>query len=84
MISDGEQCWFGAAPRIEERNPIGAGDSAVAGLMWGLSQRLALPEALRWGIACGTTAASLPGTAVGEYALVASFFERVTVRPLAV
>ncbi len=82
LVSDGRTCWFGAAPVIKERNPIGAGDCAVAGLMWGLSRGLPLPEALRWGIASGTTAASLPGTGVGDLALVSSFFEQVVIRIL--
>ncbi|MDX9954645.1 MAG: 1-phosphofructokinase [Anaerolineae bacterium] len=82
LISDGHTCWFGAAPTIKERNPIGAGDCAVAGLMWGLSRGLPLPEALRWGIASGTTAASLPGTGVGDLGLVSSFFEQVVIRTL--
>jgi len=80
LLSNGKQCWLAQAPTIEERNPIGAGDSAVAGLMWGLSEDLPLAEALRWGVACGTTAASLPGTAVGDYTLVRSFLEKITVQ----
>ncbi|MBT4312200.1 MAG: 1-phosphofructokinase, partial [Anaerolineae bacterium] len=58
------------SPVIEERNPIGAGDSMVGGLTWGLSQELPLAEALRWGIACGAAAASLSGTGVGSRELV--------------
>ncbi|MBN1487137.1 MAG: 1-phosphofructokinase [Anaerolineae bacterium] len=82
VLSNGRQIWAATAPQIVERNPIGAGDSSVAGLMFGLSQNLPLPESLCWGVACGTTAASLSGTAVGDYALVASFFEQVLVRAL--
>ena len=61
---------FVESPLIEERNPIGAGDSMVGGLTWGLSQELPLAEALRWGIACGAAAASLNGTGVGSRELV--------------
>ena len=82
LISDGLETWFGPAPSIKERNPSGAGDSTVAGLIWGLNQELSLAESLRWAVACGTTAATLPGTAVGEYELVASFYEQITVHQL--
>ena len=58
------------SPKIEERNPIGAGDSLVGGLTWGLSEGLSLAEALRWGIACGAAAASLSGTEIGSRELV--------------
>ena len=38
MLADGQQTVVAASPAIEERNPIGAGDSMVGGLVWGLSQ----------------------------------------------
>jgi len=54
------------SPAIEERNPVGAGDSMVGGLVWALSQELALKDSVRWGVACGAAAASLSGTGVGS------------------
>lgn len=53
------------APVITERNPTGAGDSLVAGLIWGLERQLPLAEALTWGVACGAAAASISGTGLG-------------------
>lgn len=82
LLFDGERAWFAAAPTIEEKNPIGAGDCAVAGLTWGLSRNLSAAEALRWGVASGSAAASLAGTTVGDYALVSALVERVEVKPL--
>ena len=73
--------WIGHSPLIEERNPIGAGDSMVGGLVWGLQASLDLPEALRWGIACGAATASLSGTAVGDRNLVESLLKRVEIEP---
>jgi 1-phosphofructokinase family hexose kinase len=71
--------WAARSPRIRESNPIGAGDSLVGGLVWGLQAGLPLPEALRWGIACGAATASLPGTAVGTRALVEELVEKVEI-----
>jgi 1-phosphofructokinase family hexose kinase len=82
LLFDGERAWFAAAPAIEEKNPIGAGDCAVAGLTWGLSRNLSAAEALRWGVASGSAAASLAGTTVGDYALVSALVERVEVKAL--
>ncbi len=82
LLFDGQRAWFAAAPKIEERNPIGAGDCAVAGLTWGLSQNLPASEALRWGVASGSAAASLAGTTVGDYALVSALVEQVHAKPL--
>lgn len=70
MLVNGKHAWFAASPEIVERNPIGAGDSMVAGLVWGLTQGHGMPEALRRGIACGAATASQSGTSVGTLAQV--------------
>lgn len=65
LLVDGEDVWQAASPSILEKNPIGAGDSMVAGIVWGLSEGTEFPEALRRGIACGAATASRSGTTVG-------------------
>lgn len=81
LATNGTAVWLASSPTIQERNPIGAGDSMVGGLVWGLSQGCDLPEALQWGIACGAATASLPGTAVGSRALVEELVAQVEIRP---
>ncbi len=78
-LSDGMQAWRAIPPVIEEANPVGAGDSLLAGVVWALAQELPSAEVLRWGVACGATAASLPGTGVGRYAQVAALVPQVIV-----
>jgi len=56
------------SPRIVEQNPIGAGDSMVAGLVWGLSQGQSQSGSLTLGIACGAATASCAGTTLGTLA----------------
>jgi len=82
MLTDGQQTVIAASPTIEERNPIGAGDSMVGGLVWGLSQGQDVTEALRWGLACGAATASMSGTAVGTKAIVASLYPQVKLHQL--
>ncbi|MCA9928086.1 MAG: bifunctional hydroxymethylpyrimidine kinase/phosphomethylpyrimidine kinase, partial [Anaerolineales bacterium] len=82
MLADGEQIVIAASPKIKEANPIGAGDSMVGGLIWGLSQGQSVPEALRWGIACGAATASMSGTAVGTKTAVESLHAQVTLHQL--
>jgi 1-phosphofructokinase family hexose kinase len=79
IYSDDQVIWHAEAPQVEERNPIGAGDALVAGMVWGLSQALSSSDVIRWGVACGTAAASLDGTAMGDQSLVASLSARVRV-----
>lgn len=64
------------SPVIQERNPIGAGDSLVGGLAWGLHKKLPLIDALAWGIACGAASASMDGTEVGPKPLVEELHQR--------
>ncbi|MBK6711349.1 MAG: 1-phosphofructokinase [Chloroflexi bacterium] len=80
LLVDGTAVWQAASPKIQERNPIGAGDSMVGGLVFALSQGYAVAEALRWGIACGAATASLPGTAVGTRPLVEQLLPQVMLR----
>jgi 1-phosphofructokinase family hexose kinase len=77
MLADGAQTMIVASPTIAERNPIGAGDSMVGGLTWGLSQGMEVAEALRWGIACGAATASREGTGVGSKTVVTALFKEV-------
>jgi 6-phosphofructokinase 2 len=49
-------------PEVERISTVGAGDSLVAGVVWGLTQKYTLQEAARFGVACGTAATLRPGT----------------------
>ena len=71
------ETWLTHTPMIEEQNPIGAGDSMVGGLVWALTQGIALKEALGWGVASGAATASLPGTEVGSRPLIEELFSQV-------
>lgn len=82
LLVDDQSVWQAFSPVIEERNPIGAGDSMVGGLVWALNQGLPLAEALGWGIAGGAATASLPGTAVGTKKIVESLRTQVKLRKL--
>ncbi len=66
LLQTTEATWMVYPPVIEEKNPIGAGDSMVGGLVWALAQDIPLHEALSWGVASGAAAASLSGTDVGS------------------
>lgn len=74
LLVSKDGCWFVKSPKIKELNPIGAGDSMVGGLVWGLEQGKSLLESVQWGVACGSAAASLTGTAVGSPSLVERMF----------
>jgi 1-phosphofructokinase family hexose kinase len=77
LLHSAEGTWLTHSPKIKEKNPIGAGDSMVGGLVWALTQGIPLKEALGWGVASGAATASLPGTEVGSRPLIEELFSHV-------
>jgi 1-phosphofructokinase family hexose kinase len=77
LLYTSEGTWLTHGPKIKEKNPIGAGDSMVGGLVWALTQGIALKEALGWGVASGAATASLSGTEVGSRPLIEELFSQV-------
>jgi len=77
LLHTSKGSWLTQGPKIEEKNPIGAGDSMVGGLVWALTQGIPLKEALGWGVASGAATASLSGTEVGSRLLIEELFSRV-------
>ncbi len=51
-----------AAPIVKKISTLGAGDSMVAGMVWGLTQKWSMTETLKYGVACGTAATITPGS----------------------
>jgi 6-phosphofructokinase 2 len=51
-----------AAPAVERKSTVGAGDSMVAGIVLALSKGMRAEQALQYGVACGTAATMNEGT----------------------
>jgi 1-phosphofructokinase family hexose kinase len=83
VLANRAGAWLVHTPKIQMRNPIGAGDSLVGGLVFGLVQSNAVLNALEWGVACGAAAASLSGTEIGSKELVEQLLKKVYVTTLA-
>jgi 6-phosphofructokinase 2 len=45
-----------AAPAVERKSTVGAGDSMVAGIVLALSKGMRAKQVLQYGVACGTAA----------------------------
>ena len=57
-----DQTEFVAAPKVEKKSTVGAGDSMVGGMVWALSQNKSLKEVIQWGVACGSATTMNEGT----------------------
>ncbi len=62
IVANGEKVLKATPPKVEIRSTVGAGDSAIAGLVLKLSQGHGIDEASRWAVAAGTAATLTPGT----------------------
>ena len=81
MLASTEVRVWARPPGVAVRNPVGAGDALVAGLIWALAEDLPLTEAARWGVAAGTAAAIREGVEVGTREEVEAVDARVTLQP---
>jgi len=56
--------YLATPPKVKVVNTIGAGDSAVAGFLYGLTQTSSEQDALTFAVAAGTATTMRPGTAL--------------------
>ncbi|MBR32491.1 MAG: phosphofructokinase [Spirochaetaceae bacterium] len=63
------------APIVKPRSTVGAGDSMVAGIVFGLSGGKTMEESLRLGVACGSAATLSPGSELFEKEVALRLYE---------
>ncbi len=66
MLFTKDQAFTIKPPKVKVKSTVGAGDSMVAGIVFGLSNNLSLNECLQYGIACGTATTMNLGSALCE------------------
>ena len=79
---DGERRLYAAAPAVEVRSTVGAGDSMLARFVGCRSRGMMLEEALRHAVAAGSAACTYYGTKAPNNALVERLSGQVEVREL--
>ena len=67
------------APQVDLKSTVGAGDSMVAGIVLHLSKGYSLPEAVKFGVACGTAATLHEGTELCRKETVDEIFKLVEI-----
>jgi len=81
LLAAGEEFVWAVPPPVRARSPVGAGDAALAGLLWAMMDGCDALEMARRAVACGTAAAMQEGTGVGERKLVEGLLGLVQVHP---
>jgi 1-phosphofructokinase family hexose kinase len=70
--------WRVLPPKLDQVvNPIGSGDCTTAGIVCKLLKRRPLPEALAFGLACGTANATTPTPADFDPKLATQFYQTI-------
>lgn len=82
LLASEKQVVRARPPKVQARNPVGAGDALLAGLAWATERGLAHEEMARWGVAAGTAAAMREGVSVGSRAEVEAVHDRVDIKYL--
>jgi 1-phosphofructokinase family hexose kinase len=82
IFSDGEKVWHANPPKIEEANPVGAGDAMLAGVLFGLYNGLENAESFAWGIAAGSAAAGKTGTGMPSKDEVENLKKRIDIKEI--
>ena len=77
LAGNAQEIWSATPPSITQISPMGAGDSMVAGLIYGLSKGVALEGALRHGVACGAACAAEPDTILAQRGKIKELLDRV-------
>lgn len=62
FLASAEGVSYCSTPYVKVKSTIGAGDSMVAGLVYGLQQGLTSKDILKWGLACGVATTLTSGT----------------------
>ncbi|GAB2831259.1 1-phosphofructokinase family hexose kinase [Ferruginibacter profundus] len=70
--------YFVAAPPVEKKSTVGAGDSMVAGITYSLQKKMTLRDAIRFGVACGSAATMNDGTQLFKKADAERLFTEIS------
>jgi 6-phosphofructokinase 2 len=62
MLVTKNECERIVAPNVNRKSTVGAGDSMVAGMVWGMQQGFSFKQMIRIGVACGSAATLNEGT----------------------
>jgi 1-phosphofructokinase family hexose kinase len=82
VLATGGQAVMAQPPPVEARSPVGAGDAALAGLLWAILDGCDAGETAARAVACGTAAALQEGSGVGDLRLIGQLLPQITVTPL--
>ncbi len=82
LLITGEECYQAAPVKVIVKSTVGAGDSMVAGMLYGIEQGFPIKEAFGFATACGTLAVTKEGTQSFSLEEVTHMYEKVVITVL--
>jgi 6-phosphofructokinase 2 len=82
LLVTADAAWSAAPIEIEAVSSVGAGDSFLGGMIWGLASGHSLEDALRYGVAAGSAALLAHGTELCHARDVRRLYPLVAITPV--
>lgn len=79
LLITNEECYQADPVKVVVKSTVGAGDSMIAGMLYGIEQGLTLKEAFGYATACGTLAVTKEGTQSFSLEEVTNMYKKVVV-----
>lgn len=82
LLVAGDRAWRAPALPIKPVSTVGAGDSFLGAMVWGLAEGLRIEDAFRYGVAAGSAALLSPGTGLCRKEDVERLYPDIALREL--
>ncbi|MDX2505751.1 MAG: 1-phosphofructokinase family hexose kinase [Gammaproteobacteria bacterium] len=79
LLVDQKNSYYCVAPKVRIKSTVGCGDAMISGMISAISQGKSSAEILRFGVICGSTTASHPGTELFEFSEVMKEYDELEV-----
>ena len=82
FINENEEVFKVNIPKVEVKNPVGSGDSTIAGFAYGLNSKKPMNEVLKLAMACGISNAMMEETGSIDLDVVKDLIEKISVEKI--
>lgn len=82
FINENDEVFKINIPKIKVKNPVGSGDSSIAGFAYGLNNGKSMDETLKLSMACGISNAMIEGTGIIDLDTVKDLLEKITIEKI--
>lgn len=82
FIDESNEVYRVSIPRVDIKNPVGSGDSTIAGFAYGLSKKKTIEETLKLAMACGMSNAMMDETGNIDLNVVEELLNKIKVEKI--